>query len=104
MSKNLSCSYTIVGILSFISMIYTTSESFFSLYEQLKSFCSTKLSMKKVYNLEAWPRGYKTFFALNSTKHKCILVKNVKMQTIVGILTFISMISTTSGSLKARIF
>ena len=66
MSKNLSCSYTKVGILSFISMIYTTSESFFSFYEQLKYVCSAKLSMKKVYYLEAWPRGYKTF--LHSTQ------------------------------------
>ena len=31
-----------------------------------------------------------------------ILLKNVKMPTIVGILTFISMINTTSEGLKAR--
>ena len=31
-----------------------------------------------------------------------ILLLNVKMPTIVGILTFISMINTTSGRLKAR--
>ena len=35
----------------------------------------------------AWPQGYKTFCILN---------------TAVGILTFISMINTTSESLKAR--
>ena len=33
---------------------------------------------------------------------KYILLINVKMPTIVGILTFISMITTTSESLKAR--
>ena len=38
-------------------------------------------------------RGYKTFFMLNSTEHEIypfILLINVKMPTIVGILTFIS--------------
>ena len=34
---------------------------------------------------------------------KCIMLINVKMPTIVGILTFISMINTTFESLKARI-
>ena len=33
---------------------------------------------------------------------KFIMLINVKMPTIVGILTFISMINTTSKSLKAR--
>ena len=33
---------------------------------------------------------------------KCILIINVKMPTHVGILTFISMIHTSSESLKAR--
>ena len=33
---------------------------------------------------------------------KFIMLMNVKMPTIVGILTFISMINTTSESLKAR--
>ena len=62
-----------------------------------------------------WPLGYKTFFMLNSTEHKIsaahkteiptnkevffalslsdvvfIMLINVKMQTIVGILTFMS--------------
>ena len=39
---------------------------------------------------------------LNSTEHKFIMLINVKMPTIVGILTFISTINTTSKSLKAR--
>ena len=45
-----------------------------------------------------WPRGYPQL----STKF--ILLMNVKMPTIVGILTFISMINTTSERLKARNF
>ena len=62
------------------------------------------------------PRGYKTFFMLNSTEHKIstahttkiptkkyvalilsdvvfIMLMNVKMPTIVGILTFMSKIN-----------
>ena len=38
---------------------------------------------------------------LNSTAHESIMLINVKMSTIVGILTFISMITTTSEGLKA---
>ena len=37
-----------------------------------------------------WSRGYKTFIMLNSAEHKIFLLINVKMPTIVGILTFIS--------------
>ena len=44
----------------------------------------------------AWPRGYKTFSMLNSAEHEIYPALNVKMPTIVGILTFISMINTTS--------
>ena len=42
------------------------------------------------------PRGYKTVFILNSAEYeiyKFILLINVKMPTIVGILTFISRIN-----------
>ena len=39
---------------------------------------------------------------LKSAEHKIIMLINVKMPTIVGILTFISMLNTTSESLKAR--
>ena len=48
---------------------------------------------------QAQPRGYKTLFLLNSTKHK-LFHAHVKMPKIVGILTFISMINKTSESLK----
>ena len=48
------------------------------------------------------PQGFKTFFMLNSNEHGFfITLINIKMQTIVGILIFISMINTTSYSLKA---
>ena len=51
----------------------------------------------------ALPRGYiKLFPCLTQLSTKFILLINVKMPTIVGILTFISMINTTSERLKAR--
>ena len=43
------------------------------------------------YNLGTWPRGYKTFLMLNSTKHEMFPAYiNVKMQTVVAILTLMS--------------
>ena len=50
-----------------------------------------------------WPQGYKTFFILNPAEHEIYPAHNVKMPTIVGILTFISMINihVTSERLKA---
>ena len=53
-------------------------------------------------SLESRPRGYKTFFILNSLSTTFILLINVEMPTSVGILTFISMINTTSEILEAR--
>ena len=60
---------------------------------------------KSVLGFMTRSQGYKTFFMLNSTEHEIypfIVLINVKMSTIVGILTFISRINTTSESLKAR--
>ena len=51
--------------------------------------------------LETWPRGC-NFFMLNSAEHQIYPVHKIKMPTIVGILTFISRINTTSERLKAR--
>ena len=51
-----------------------------------------------------WPRGYKTFSNSTQLSMKFIMLINVKMPTTVGILTFISMINTTSKRLKARNF
>ena len=47
----------------------------------------------------AWPRGYKFFPCSTQLSTKFILLINVKMPTIVGILTFISMINATSERL-----
>ena len=63
--------------------------------------------------LEAWcihinneiaqlARGDKTFPCSTQLSTKFILLINVKMPTIVGILTFISMIDTTSERLKGK--
>ena len=46
----------------------------------------------------------KPFSYLTQLSTKFILLINVKMPTFVGILTVISMISTTSESIKARNF
>ena len=48
------------------------------------------------------PEVIKLFSCSNQLSTKFILLINVKMPTIVGILTFISMINTTTKSLKAR--
>ena len=48
---------------------------------------------------KAWSQGYKTFLMLNSAEYDMYHAQKCK---IVGILTFISMISTPSESLKAR--
>ena len=44
------------------------------------------------------------FFMLNSTEYEIYNVHNAKMPTIVGILTFMSMIDMTSESLKGFLF
>ena len=49
-----------------------------------------------------WPRGYKTFFLLNSTEHEIFLPINVKMPTIVGILTFISWKNSILGLFEPK--
>ena len=48
------------------------------------------------------PKVIKLFFVLNSTEHKFIMLINVKMPTIVGILTLISMINTAFVRLNER--
>ena len=48
------------------------------------------------------PEVIKLFSCSTQLRMKFILLINVKMPTIVGILTFISMINTTYESLKAR--
>ena len=55
-------------------------------------------------NSQGRARGYKLFSCSTQLSMKFIMLMNVKMPIIVGILTFISMINTTSERLKARIF
>ena len=50
------------------------------------------------------PEVIKLFSCPTQLSTKFIMLINVKMPTIVGILTFISMINTTSKRLKARHF
>ena len=42
-------------------------------------------------------RGYNLFFVLNSAEHETFPLINVKMPTIIGILTFIGMKSSILG-------
>ena len=62
--------------------------------------CNSQPQRKE--QLEIWPRGYKTFLCSTLLSMKFIMLINVKMPTIVGILTFISMLNATSERLKAR--
>ena len=54
--------------------------------------------------MQSGPEVIKLFSYSTQLSTKVILLINVKMPTIVGILTFISMIITTSQRLKARNF
>ena len=54
--------------------------------------------------LRSGPKVIKLFSYTTQLSTKFILLLNVKMPTIVGILTFICMINTTSKRLKARNF
>ena len=50
------------------------------------------------------PQGYKTFLYSTQLSTEFILLIIVKMPTIIGILTFISMMNTACERLKARNF
>ena len=54
--------------------------------------------------MDPGPKVIKLFLYSTQLSMKLILLINVKMPTIVGILTFISMINTTYERLKARNF
>ena len=88
---------TIVGILTFTSMINTTSERlkpryfficrYFSFYEQLKFHAQLSWAWKKFYNLRAWFIWYNcqngVFFFLKWSGSKCIyFCKRKKVQII----------------------
>ena len=59
---------------------------------------------KSVFKRRCWPQGHNFFSCSNQLITKFIMLINVKMPTNVGILTFISMINTTSERLKVRNF
>ena len=46
--------------------------------------------LKRYLVIVSWARGYKPFFMLISDEHAFFLPINVKMPTIVGILTFMN--------------
>ena len=58
----------------------------------------------KQFGTRSGPEVIKLFLCSTQLSTKFILLINVKMPTIVGILTFISMINTKSERLKARNF
>ena len=60
------------------------------------------VQFKNKYCEEFKFQGYEIFSCLTLQSIKFTMLINVKMPTIVGILTFISMINTTSESLKGR--
>ena len=62
------------------------------------------LDLKDGFLFKPGPEVIKLFSYSTQLSTKCILLINVKMPTIVGILTFISMINTTSERLKGRNF
>ena len=58
----------------------------------------------EIFNVQSGPEITKLFTYSTQLSTKFILLINVKMPTIVGILTFISRINTTYERLKARNF
>ena len=70
--------------------------------------CYVVLSVPCSLVITCWerpgPEVIKLFPCSNQPSTKLILLINVKMPTIVGILTFISMINTTSERFKAGNF
>ena len=70
-----------------------------------RCFAITCLGQKRMLCfLEPGLRIYKAFSFSTELSRKFIQLMNVKMPTIVGILTFISMINTISERIKARNF
>ena len=59
-------------------------------------------SISDITFCQTWLLGFKKISCSTQLSIKFIKLINVKMPTIVGILTFMSMINTTCESLKAR--
>ena len=95
--------YAIVGILTFISMIKTTSEQESSSIVGILVFVSSwNFMLSWVVTLRSGPEVIKQVSCSTQLSTKFIIPINVKMPTIIGILTFISMLNATSCCLKAR--
>ena len=80
-------------------MIFSHLEKFFQDF-----VVSVSNSLDPDHFVGPGPDVIKLFSCSTQLSTKFILLINVKMPTIVGILTFISMINTTSKRLKARNF
>ena len=65
---------------------------------------SETLSECQMVSIQTWPEVIKLFSCSTQLSTKFILLINVKMPTIVGILTFMSMINATSERLKVKHF
>ena len=79
-------------------MYYTPAQIFINL------ICRIPVISRVGENVDPSPKVIKLFSCSTQLSTEFILLVNVKMPTIVGILTFISMINITSERLKARIF
>ena len=81
-------------------IIYNTPPQFYLVNLQHFS-CKHAFSIRVENNVNPGSEVIKLFPCSTQLSTKFILLINVKMPTIVGILTFFSMINTTSESLKA---
>ena len=81
---------------------YKISLSLCSSQNPLRKKVNQSLCLKITKNGETWPEVIKLFSCSTKLSMKFIMLINVKMPTIGGILTFISIINATSESLKAR--
>ena len=83
-----------VRMLLFLKWICSMQQKWLLAYDGIVVLC--------VHLAEDWPRGYKPFLSPTQLSMTFILPINVKIPTIVGILTYISRINTSYESLKAK--
>ena len=103
--KQQKCSLVSTFIIPSLESISTTLASCKISRFQLVSVAEhTSLSLTWTQILKKGSEVIKLFSYSTQLSTKFILLINVKMPTTVGILTFISMINTTSKRLKARNF
>ena len=78
--------------------MFTTQEVYLCFTKQLRLENHSDFNMYMIR-----PRGYNLFSCSAEQSMNFIMLINVKVPTILGILTFISMTNITFESLKARI-